>query len=180
MPRWDVHISFGLMAFIVVLSALVLGARGGETIDDLLSSVYLFSSILVLGGGALVIGSVLPDIDGKGNIKWIIGPVFGGMLLLPLLIGTLRTTGPEAAKELIVGVGSLLFLAGTIGGYLFLLVPKKHRGIWHSNRSGLVFGIAWGIYVFYTSSLAMDQSIVIGSMGSLGYGWHLALDGRLI
>lgn len=180
MPRWDVHISFGLMAFIVILSALFLGAREGSSIWEFLHIIYLFGSILVLGGGALVIGSVLPDIDGKGKIKWVIGPTVGTMLFVPLIIGSLKNEGPMGVIELVKGYGSLVFLVGTISGYLILLIPKRHRGIWHSNRTGIAFGTIWGMYVFYTSSLAMDQSIVIGSMGTLGYGWHLALDGRLI
>jgi hypothetical protein len=179
MPRWDVHISFGLMAFIIVISALFFGARGDEGINEMLPILYFFSSIIALGGGALIIGSVLPDIDGKGKIKWIIGPVVGGMLLIPPLIGAFRAGGPIEAMDLITGYGAVLFLSGTIGGYLFLLVPKKHRGIWHSNRTGFAYGLVWGFYVFYTSTLAMDQSIMIGSMGAVGYGWHLALDGRL-
>ena len=179
MPRWDVHISFGLMAFIVLISALLLGARSSSSIAEYIGTVYLFWSLLLLGGGALVLGSVLPDIDGKGKVKWIIGPVIGAMLFIPPLIGSCSSAGTVGALKFLTGPGSFLFLAGTVGGYLFLLVPKRHRGYWHSNWTGMFYGSIWGIYVFSTASLAMDQSLVIGSMGALGYGWHLALDGRL-
>ena len=83
------------------------------------------------------------------------------------------------ALGFLAGPGSILFLAGTAFGYLFLLIPKRHRGHWHSTWTGMVYGGIWGIYVFYTASLAADQSMVIGSMGAVGYGWHLALDGKL-
>jgi len=180
MPRWDVHISFGLMALIVIVSALVLGVGGDVDISQIFDRIYLFSSILLLGGGALIIGSILPDIDGKGKIRPLIGPIVGSMLLIPLVIGALRAGGPQSVIDLIFGYGSVVFMVGTVAGYLFLLIPKKHRGLWHSNKAGLFYGSIWGSYVFFASSLAMDQSVMIGTMGSLGYGWHLALDGRLI
>ena len=179
MPRWDVHISFGLMAFIVFIAALLFGSRSSSSILESLRTVYFLWSLLLLGGGALIVGSILPDIDGKGKVKWIIGPIMGGMLLVPPLIGAYASSGTLGALGFLTGPGSMLFMAGTIFGYLLLLVPKKHRGHWQSNWTGMVYGGIWGVYVFYTASLALDQSLVIGSMGAVGYGWHLALDGKL-
>ncbi|MGA1819627.1 MAG: hypothetical protein ACMUHU_01315 [Thermoplasmatota archaeon] len=180
MPRWDVHLSFGVMAFIVIFSALLMGSSSGNSLEGYLRTAAFFGIVGLLGGGALVFGSVLPDIDGKGRVRWIVGPVAGAMLFIPPLIGSFRSGGPLGAMEFIEGAGSLLFLLGTAAGYLLLVVPTKHRGILHSKLPGAVYGGIWGAYVFYTASMALDQSMMIGTMGALGYGWHLALDGRLL
>ncbi|MBN1390602.1 MAG: hypothetical protein JXA22_08175 [Candidatus Thermoplasmatota archaeon] len=180
MPRWEVHLSFGLMAFVIILSAQMLGSGQGGSLNDLLGTMAFFGIMLLLGGGSLLLGSVLPDIDGRGRVRWMIGPAVGALLFLPPLIGSFGSGGAPEAMAFIRGAGSFIFLSGTALGYLLLAVPKKHRGIWHSNRTGLIFGAAWGAYVFYTASVALDQSLMIGSMGAVGYGWHLALDGKLI
>lgn len=178
MPRWDVHISFGLMAFIVLFTALMMGTRS-TSFGEYIGTLNIFWSLLLLGGGAMILGSVLPDIDGKGKVKWIIGPVLGAMISVPPMIGSFGSAGPSGILEYIAGTGSLLFLAGTAAGYMLLLLPKRHRGHWHSNWTGMLYGGMWGAYVFNTAALAIDQSMVVGCMGALGYGWHLALDGRL-
>ncbi|MGA1792484.1 MAG: hypothetical protein ACMUHM_00880 [Thermoplasmatota archaeon] len=180
MPRWDVHLSFGLMAFIVIFSALLMGSSDGRSLEGYARAAVLFGIVGLLGGGALVFGSVLPDIDGKGKVRWMVGPAVGALLFVPPLIGTFRSGGPSGAMEFIEGTGSLLFLLGTVVGYLLLLVPTRHRGILHSKWTCAAYGSVWGVYVFYTASMAFDQSMMIGSMGALGYGWHLALDGRLL
>jgi len=180
MPRWDVHLSFGVMAFITILSALLLGSSPESSLVDYIRTAAFFGIVLLLGGGALVFGSILPDIDGRGKVRWMIGPSVGALLFLPPLIGTFRVGGPSEAMGFIAGTGSLLFLLGTAAGYLLLLVPMRHRGILHSKWTGAIYGGLWGGYVFYTASIAFDQSMIIGSMGAVGYGWHLALDGRLL
>jgi hypothetical protein len=180
MPKWEVHISFGFMAFIMLLSGMFLGvwSRGGSLPVVDISSVMVL--ILLLGGGALMAGSVLPDIDGKGRIRWMIGPIAGAMVIIPPIVGELRAGGFQAGLGFITGPGSILFLAATVAAYLILLVPKKHRGAWHRTRTGMVFGLIWGSYVWATAAMPIDQSVLIGSMGTLGYGWHLALDGKLM
>ena len=179
MPRWEVHLSIGMMAFLIILSSILLGSGEESEITDHLRRVPLLGVVILLGGGSLVLGSVLPDIDGRGKLRWIMGPMFGAFLFVPPLIGTFRAGGPIETMEFVGGIGSLLFLGGTLAGYLVLLVPSKHRGILHSHWTGVMYGSAWGIYVFYTASLAIEQSLMIGSMGAVGYGWHLALDGKL-
>lgn len=180
MPRCDVHLAFGVMAFVVILSALLLGSGSeGGTVQDHLGALATFGVLLILGGGSLILGSILPDIDGNGRVRWIIGPAVGALLFVPPLIGSFGSGGAVGMMSFVKGTGALTFLFGTAAGYLLLAIPKRHRGLWHSSRMGLLFGAAWCAYVFYTASVALDQSLVIGSMGAVGYGWHLALDGKL-
>jgi len=180
MPRWEVHISFGLMAFIVLLAGILLGIWvPGERIPPL-DVLTLLILVLLLGGGAMLAGSVLPDIDGKGRIRLMIGPVAGAMALVPPLIGVIRIGGAVAGLDFIMGPGSMLFLGATAAAYLVLLLPKRHRGAWHRTRTAMAFGMIWGSYVWATAAMTIDQSMLIGAMGTLGYGWHLALDGRLM
>jgi hypothetical protein len=180
MPRWEVHLSFGIMALIVLLAGLLLGIWTPGMSIPAMDVITILILVLLLGGGAMIAGSVLPDIDGKGRIRWIIGPVAGSMVIAPPLIGMIRAGGVQAGLDFITGPGSLLFLGTTIAAYLLLVAPKKHRGAWHRTRTGMAFGMIWGSYVWATAAMTIDQSVLIGAMGTLGYGWHLALDGRLI
>ncbi len=180
MPRWEVHLSFGVMAFIVLLAGILLGIwTPGRNIPPL-DVITLLILVLLLGGGAMIAASVLPDIDGRGRIRWMIGPVAGAMAIVPPIIGVVRVGGARAGLEFIMGPGSLIFLGATIAAYLILLIPKTHRGAWHRTRTAMAFGTLWGLYVWSTAAMTIDQSMLIGAMGTLGYGWHLALDGRLM
>ncbi|MEA3559219.1 MAG: hypothetical protein U9R75_08210, partial [Candidatus Thermoplasmatota archaeon] len=169
MPRWDVHISFGLMAFVTLVSGMVLGMKGSFTLDHLFAIFPIIGPVLLFGGSAVIIGSVLPDIDGRGKVRWIIGPVVGSMLFMPALFGTLSSGNLDSGISFIKGEGSLIFLAGTAVSYSSLIVPKKHRGIFHSPKTGVLFGIIWGAYVLYFAHIPMESAVLIGSMGALGY-----------
>ncbi|MFO8050985.1 MAG: hypothetical protein R6V01_04725 [Thermoplasmatota archaeon] len=178
MPRWDVHISFGLMAFVTVLSGMVLGAEGNISPAKVPEVLLAFGPVLLLGGGALLLGSVFPDLDGRGNIRWAIGPAVGSMLILPSLHGYLSTWSIREGIGYLRAEGSLIFLLGTAVSYSSLIVPKRHRGALHTMRAGILFGILWGAYVLIFSVLSLESCFLIGAMGSLGYLWHLALDGE--
>ncbi|TFG08042.1 hypothetical protein EU522_00190 [Candidatus Thorarchaeota archaeon] len=178
MPRWEIHLSFGLMAFVVLLSALFLGLREGLELHMLSDLALPLTSFLLFGGGALLVGSVLPDMDGKGRIRWVIGPVIGAMLLAPVLFGRIASSGAVSGMELLMGRGSLIFLGGTVLAYSSLALPLRHRGILHSPKVGIIFGALWGAFVWYFSGTDPLTSAIIGSAACLGYLWHVALDGR--
>ncbi len=180
MPRWEVHLSFGLMAFIVILSALLLGLGAPEDPLIIIEHFEDYGLLLLLGGAALILGSIIPDIDGRGRIRWMIGPVAGAFLFTPPFIGNLRAGGPNAGMDYIGGTGSLLFFGVTVIAYLLLIFPMKHRGLWHRSGTGVVFGILWGAYIFSSGALGPGECIMIGSMATLGHWWHIALDGNFL
>jgi hypothetical protein len=180
MPRWEVHLSFGMMAFIVILSAAMLGldiVSISSFDSDLIAAA---GSVLLLGGGAMILGSVVPDMDGNGKIRWIIGPLAGVFAVVPPFALAVKERGLSGGMEYIGSGGSLLFLAATAAAYLLLLVPMKHRGIWHRPGTGLFFGVVWGSYVFLNHLLDPASCVMVGAMATLGYWWHLALDGRSV
>ena len=147
--------------------------------DHLPYILTVIGPVFLFGGTALLVGSVLPDVDGRGRIRWIIGPITGCMLFMPALYGSLSSGGYSSALDYVQGRGSLIFLMGTGVSYSSLLVPKKHRGIFHTKRAALLFGALWGAFVMFTAGTPLAGTITIGLMASLGYLWHLSLDGEL-
>ena len=179
MPRWEVHLSVSLMAVLTIATGFALGLyQGGISITELEGSISLIQ-ILCLGSAALILGSVLPDIDGKGKIRWTMGPLLGVFGLVPPIMGKFNSVGPLSAFNFIWEEGAGLFLLLTVTGYLIILIPMKHRGWMHSMIPGAVFGTAFGSYVFISTSLGLEGAVLIGVLGILGYLWHLSLDGEL-
>lgn len=178
MPRWEVHLSFGALTTVTLSIASILGSLDGPLLGPIMERTTLFTT-LFLGNAALIVGSVLPDIDGRGRIRWVIGPVMGAMLLAPFIIEWTREGGISDLLGHLWNEGSVLFLAGTLLGYLLLLLPLKHRGMMHLTRTGLLLGALWGAYIFLIASPPVLETVLIASMGTVGYCWHLALDGKL-
>jgi hypothetical protein len=142
-----------------------------------LRTMDYFMLPLLFGTVLMILGSVLPDVDGKGRIRWIMGPVSGAFFIMPFLADMAQGGRITECLDFLTGKGSVLFLTGTLAGYLILLFPFKHRGFMHSFRAAFAFGIIAGIY--WGGFTDLWQSILIGSMGTTGYMWHLALDGKL-
>ena len=180
MARWEVHLSFGLLALVVIVSALIFSLLNASTMSGIGEAVRYFYIPIVIGGSALMVGSVLPDIDGKGNIRWVSGPAAGFMALLPPFLGCFSSLGIFKALEFAASEGAVIFLIFTVAGYLMLLIPMKHRGIMHRRGTALVFGAVIGIYAVLYALLSIPQAILVFSMGTVGYCWHLALDGRFL
>jgi hypothetical protein len=134
---------------------------------------------LGLGCAALIMGSVLPDIDGKGRIRWTMGPVLGAFGLIPPFMGRFWAEGPTKAAGFIWNEGARLFLVLTMIGFVLVILPFRHRGWMHSITPGIIFGSTFGSYVFMSTSLGIEGAILVGCLGMLGYLWHLSLDGEL-
>jgi len=180
LARWDVHLSFGLLALVVIVSALVFSILNSPALSGIFNTLGYFYQPMLIGGAALIVGSVLPDIDGNGKIRWIAGPVAGVLAVLPPFLGCMSSLGLMEALEFLLHGGAVIFLIFTITGYLFLLIPLKHRGIMHRSGSALVFGALIGIYSSMSALVTIPQAALVFSMGTVGYWWHLALDGRLL
>jgi membrane-bound metal-dependent hydrolase YbcI (DUF457 family) len=179
MPGWEVHLSVSLTAVLSIATGFSLGLyQGGLSFTDLEKSFPLIQ-ILCLGFTALIVGSVLPDMDGKGRIRWTMGPVLGVFGILPPFMGSFTSEGPIQAFSFLWEEGARLFLVLTAAGYLIILLPMKHRGWMHSITPGAVFGAAFGSYVFISTSLGWEGAVLIAVLGILGYLWHLSLDGEL-
>lgn len=179
MPRWEVHLSVSLTAVLSIATGFSLGIyQQGITISEI-ERTFPLIQILCLGFAALIVGSVLPDMDGKGRIRWTMGPVLGAFALLPPFLGNFTDRGPLEAFSFVWDEGARLFLILTAAGYLIILLPMKHRGWMHSITPGAVFGTAFGSYVFLSTSLGLEGAVLIGILGILGYLWHLSLDGEL-
>lgn len=179
MPRWEVHISFGLMATVTLLTAVVLGLKGDNGLTTAHRAFIDLGPVILFGSAGLMVASVLPDIDGRGRIKWIIGPLVGSMLFLPALYGYMITGDLKDCIGFIRGDGSMIFLLGTAATYSSLVLPRTHRGFFHTKKAATIFGASWGIYIMIIAGMDIQSSLLIGAMASLGYLWHLSLDGEL-
>ena len=179
MPRWELHISITSMAALVVLTGAAIGlVQNGLSMSEL-REAFPFLTALALGSIAIVLGAVLPDIDGNGRIRWTIGPVMGAFGIVPPFIGRSFEEGLLNGMIFIYQDGARLFLLFTAIGFLFLLVPFKHRGKMHSILPAVIFGTAWGLYTWSCVSLGIEHAFLVGGLGTFGYIWHLAMDGKL-
>ena len=177
--RWDVHISFGaLVAVIMVMPAFLASWTGWPHLFNTSVLGTLWPALL-LGASALVVGSVLPDVDGKGKIRWVSGPLLGSMVLLIFLTSYVRSGDLLSIPGFLLGEGALYFTLFTAAGYLLLLLPLKHRGVMHSPRAGIAYGVLFGAFTGIISGLPLALMFISGLFASLGYLWHLALDGRM-
>ena len=179
MSRWEVHLSYGLFALLMLILSIILALIREDGWRELGSVLPVITAPVLLGGVGLIIGSVVPDVDGRGKIRWIAGPTLGMMILLPPLLGSIEAGGAEEALRFTLGTGAIAFTIGTLAGYLFLLIPLRHQGMIHRPTAAILYGILWGSYAGILSSAPFYHTILIGVMGSVGYLWHLALDGRL-
>lgn len=179
MPRWEVHLTTGLGASLLISFGLLMGVYDGSGPSGLLTAAGRFLLPLSLGTLALIVGSVLPDLDGRGLVRWFVGPLTGTMALVPPLAGRTSSGSLSLVLDFISGQGARLFLFSCAAGYMLLLVPFKHRGLLHTHRVGLIYGTVWGCYLFIQSFSDPIGPFLGGAMGYLGYSWHLALDGRL-
>ncbi|MCU0799420.1 MAG: metal-dependent hydrolase [Candidatus Thermoplasmatota archaeon] len=179
MPRWEVHLTTGLGASILISFGLLMGVydRGGMT--NVLSAAGRYLLPLSLGTLALLAGSVLPDLDGRGMVRWFVGPLAGAMALVPPLAGRMFSGNVSGGLDFLYGPGARLFLFSCAVGYMMLLVPFEHRGFLHSHRAALIFGTVWGGYLLFHPFFDPVGPFLAGAMGYLGYSWHLALDGKL-
>jgi membrane-bound metal-dependent hydrolase YbcI (DUF457 family) len=132
---------------------------------------------LFIGAFSLLVGSILPDIDGKGRIRWIIGPVIGAFALTMMTLKTYVMGGFDGAFSYLADDGALLFLAGTVLGYCSLLLPMRHRGIMHRIPAAMVFSILCAGAFFLALDPDPERMAMVAAMAFSGYGWHLALDG---
>jgi len=178
LPRWDLHLACGISVSALCLFSASLPFIGSGT-GPIMSYVRVVALPISIGTFSLLIGSILPDIDGKGRIRWVIGPVIGAFALIMMAIRSYMLGGPEHALAYIADDGALLFLLTTVLGYGILIIPMKHRGAMHRMTSALAFSLV--CMVFFMLALSRDGEAValVGAMAFSGYGWHLALDGSI-
>lgn len=168
------------MTVILIDSSVLFAMIGSKSIVTVGPVIDFFLLPLLIGSLISIFGSVLPDIDGKGNIRWIIGPVVGSFAFFPPFLTELKNGGLWGGIRFVGEGGSALFLVSTLFGYLFLLIPMKHRGMMHDPRMAGMFGAVVFTYLSVMSPLTILQSLLVGILALMGYLWHLALDGKLI
>jgi membrane-bound metal-dependent hydrolase YbcI (DUF457 family) len=134
---------------------------------------------LFIGALSLLLGSLLPDIDGKGRVRWIIGPVIGAFALTFMALRAYLAGGIEGSLSYLADDGALLFLAGTAMGYASLLLPMRHRGIMHRAPAAMVFSLICSASFLAILDPELESGAMVGAMAFSGYGWHLALDGSV-
>jgi len=134
---------------------------------------------LLMGAAGLLLASVLPDMDGRGKIRWTMGPVLGIFALAPPVLATLSRDGPYPMLDFVWNPGSRLFLVVCAAGLLLPHLPFKHRGSIHSVPAAFLAGTMWMLYNIHTGFLTTQGSILAGAMVVVGYLWHLSLDGKL-
>lgn len=176
MPRWDLHIACGIsvtVLYVLCASFPFLGSHPGSLMDGF----NVLALPLSIGAFSLLVGSILPDIDGRGRIRWVIGPVIGALALTMTTADSYLDDGITGALSHLGDDGALLFLAGTAIGYGSLLVPMRHRGAMHGIPAAAVFSIACAAAFLLIIGPIYPQGALVGAMAFSGYGWHLALDG---
>lgn len=178
MPRWDLHLACGISVTILYVFCAIFPLLGTAPwpVDQAIRTVSL---PLFIGAFSLLLGSVLPDIDGKGRVRWIIGPIIGAFALTMMALRAYLTGGVEGSLSYLAEDGALLFLAGTVIGYGSLLLPMRHRGIMHSATTAVVFSLICAAVFLATIDLDLEHGALVGAMAFSGYGWHLALDGSV-
>lgn len=175
MPRWDIHIACGIsVSFLYLVSASLPLIGNG---DAILSATRSLALPLLIGTMALLLGSILPDIDGRGRVRWIIGPIIGAFVLALTTIRAFLMDGMGGAISYLIDDGALLFLIATAAGYASLLVPLSHRGVMHKAPAALSFALAVAISFMMAIESDLQSVALVGSMAFSGYGWHLAMDG---
>lgn len=167
------------MALVVVMTGALLGFFQSGGFPSIEKGSFHFIIAILLGSMAFLFGSVLPDIDGKGRIRWTIGPVCGMFVMLPPVIADSISGGPMSGLDLLWNEGVRLFFVFTLIGTLLALIPMKHRGSMHSIRTGTILSSIWGCYIWLSTSLSWRLCLLIVLMGLVGYLWHLSLDGKL-
>lgn len=167
------------MALIVIMTGALLGLyQAGLSINNVMASFDMIKA-LALGSIALILGSVFPDIDGRGKIRWTIAPIMGAFMITPPFIGKTMNGRIMDGLQFLYNDGSRLFLLITFLVFIILFIPMKHRGKVHTPAAGILFGLLFGGYTWFFASLDLFSGGIICIMGIVGYLWHLSLDGEL-
>ncbi len=178
MPRWDLHLACGISVAILYgfCATFPLLGTGSWPVPKHMAAVSL---PLFIGAFSLLLGSLLPDIDGKGRVRWIIGPVIGTFALTLMALRAYLTGGIGGTLSYLSDDGALLFLAGTALGYGLLLLPMRHRGIMHGAPAAIAFSLICSAAFIAILDPDPERGAMVGAMAFSGYGWHLALDGSV-
>jgi membrane-bound metal-dependent hydrolase YbcI (DUF457 family) len=164
MPRWEVHISVASMALVVIITGCVLGILGPDLNVKVDSIPLDFMIAMGLGSMGFLLGSVLPDIDGKGKVRWTIGPMIGAFAIIPPVIHHLQVSNLLEAIQYLWDYGTRSFFIFTLVSLVFALFPKKHRGWFHSIQAGMVLSTVWGGYIWWVTGLEVHYIILIIAM----------------
>jgi len=178
MPRWEFHLTCGLFAAVLLGGVAIAGIADPSMEVSILRAKQVLPASIV-GSLSLILGSVLPDVDGRGKIRWAIGPVVGALVIAPFSMASFLIDGLSGLYDYLTTEGAMTFTALTIGGYMALLVPMRHRGRLHDISSALAFGIVMSLLCIIAPGWGFQQSLAVGCFAFTGYAWHLALDGRL-
>lgn len=161
MRHWYYHAIIGLIAAIIFILAM----------PNLPQTTLTISVI------AMIIGSILPDLDhpsGKlrGALRYL---VFGSVILLLYFFltesGYITIFGPGTLLS-IIALAVILFLSYAITIGLERSIPP-HRGPIHRLTAALVYALFCGIASY---SFGIAYANIVGLAGGLGYLTHLISD----
>jgi len=161
MKHWYSHAIVGLFAaivFIIVMRSL--------------PQTALMASVI-----AMLIGSILPDIDhpaGKlrGMLRYLIlGSVVLLLYFLLTLSGYLSSFAPGTIAS-VLALGVILFLSYIITIGIEKMMPK-HRGPIHRFTAAAIYAVLCGVAAL---SFGIPSPEVIGAAGFIGYLTHLLSD----
>lgn len=162
MASFRAHISLGIATGILGVMGLV--------------SLALFEApgLLMMLWVAVVLGSVLPDMDSDSGIPFHVS--FGSLSLVVAALtasSAYASTPDQFGRVALWAVGTFAFVYLVIG-FVFKRFTR-HRGMAHSLPAALVAGL---VTFFLAShfSLPDDEAFVLGVAMVLGYLGHLILD----
>ncbi|MBP9751495.1 MAG: metal-dependent hydrolase [Candidatus Moranbacteria bacterium] len=162
MASFRTHISFGIAAGIVgaiVLSALSIVDAPGT----ILAAVV-----------ALVLGSILPDMDSDSGIPFHVA--FGSFSLVScalIFMSSYEKTPSDWQGNIVTALGASIFV-WVVVGYVFKRFTK-HRGMAHSIPAALLSGLVT-FFVASRFSFSDPEAFLLGVAMTSGYLVHLVLD----
>jgi membrane-bound metal-dependent hydrolase YbcI (DUF457 family) len=162
MASFKTHISFGIAAGVlgaIALSVLAIADAPG---------------ILLIAAVALVLGSILPDLDSDSGVPFHVA--FGSLSLLSgaLVFVSSRDENPaDWQGSLIIAVGTTIFV-WVVVGYVFKRFTR-HRGMAHSVPAAILAGLVT-FSVASRLSFSDPEAFLLGVAMTAGYAIHLTLD----
>ncbi|HDD59950.1 MAG: metal-dependent hydrolase [Thermoplasmata archaeon] len=181
MPDWREHIMGGLITLFAVLAVSIFSALlsprelmvvPGVRLTDL-RGFLLFTS-MALG---ILMGSLLPDMDGGGKVSLYLSPFLGAYSLFLLSTASLYSKSARTPLFYTNLTGYLLtFTTFTVISYGLLFIPKKHRGFMHRPVAAPVYGILWMLFHLLFWPMRPVEMLLPLAGATLGYSIHLMMD----
>lgn len=166
-----------LAVLTVFLISALLDPRGLEVVPGVKVTEPRGLLLTVSMVAGLLLGCLLPDLDGGGKVSLYLPPFMGAYSLFLLTISNhfWDPAGTQLFQADLTGY-LLTFSIFTVISYGFLFLPKRHRGFMHQPMAALLFGVCWSLYHIIFLPFKPAEVFLIFAGSTLGYASHLAMD----